>query len=117
MNVMWRWPDNFHDWMIGTGRFGVFEWGTDIGYCNFILYCGLIGFSIFAAYFIFVSLSLNTKFKDFYLLSLLLITLQAIVWAKVTTDIFLLLALLLCVDSDDMTKDLEKKQENCSISE
>lgn len=117
MNVMWRWPDNFHDWMIGTGRFGVFEWGTDIGYCNFILYCGLIGFSIFTAYFIFVSLSLNTKFKDFYLLSLLLITLQAVIWAKVTTDIFLLFALLLCVDGDDMTKDPDKKQDNCSLAE
>ncbi|MBR5660176.1 MAG: hypothetical protein IKW99_01340 [Bacteroidales bacterium] len=104
LKVMWIWPKTFHDWMIGAGKFGVFAWGTDIGYCNFVLYCGLIGFSVFASYFIYVSLSLNTKFKDFYLLSLLLITLQAIIWAKVTTDIFLLEALLLCVDGDVMTQ-------------
>jgi len=117
MKVMWIWPKNFHDWMIGTGLFGVFKWGTDIGYCNFILYCGLIGFSVFVSLFVFVSLSLNSKFKDFYLLSLLLITLQAIVWAKVTTDFFLLLALLLCIDGDVTPKSPDQNQENVLLSE
>ena len=117
MNVMWRWPDNFHDWMIGAGQFGVFAWGTDIGYCNFILYCGLVGFAIFASLFIYVNLSLNSKFKDFYLLSLLLIALQAVIWAKVSTDIFLLEALLLCVDGDIIPEESDHHQANALISE
>jgi hypothetical protein len=117
MKVMWIWPKNFHDWMIGTGLFGVFKWGTDIGYCNFILYCGLIGFAVFVAYFVFISLSLNSKFKNFYLLSLMLITLQAIIWAKVSTDIFLLLALLLCIDGDTLPKDSEHNQDTPYLTE
>ena len=117
MNVMWIWPKNFHDWIIGTGLFGVFKWGTDIGYCNFILYCGLIGFSVFASYFIYISLSLNSKFKDFYLMSLLLIVLQAIIWTKVTTDIFLMLALLLCADGDIPPKGSDQNKENDLLSE
>ena len=86
--------------MIGYGRYGVFSWGTDIGYCNFTLYCGLIGLALFSAYFIYVNMSMNTKFKNFYLISLLLITLQAIIWAKVATDIFVIDAFLLCIDGD-----------------
>lgn len=100
MNDMWIWPDNFHDWMIGTGLYGVFSWGTDIGYCNFVLYCGLIGLAIFSFFFIYTSLSLNTKFKDFMLLSLLLIALQAVIWVKVATDIFCILSLLMVIDGD-----------------
>ena len=117
MEVMWVWPDNFHDWMIGTGRYGLFVWNTDIGYCNFTLYCGLIGLALFASFFIYVILSLNSKFKDFYLMSLLLIVLQAIIWTKVSTDIFLVLALLLCVDGDIQPKGSDQNQENVLLSE
>ena len=117
MEVMWVWPDNFHDWMIGTGRYGLFVWNTDIGYCNFTLYCGLIGLALFASFFIYVILSMNSKFKDFYLLSLLLIVLQAIIWTKVSTDIFLVLALLLCVDGDIQPKGSDQNQENVLLSE
>ena len=108
MENMWVWPENFHDWIIGTGRYGVFVWGTDIGYCNFTLYCGLIGLALFASFFIYTNLSFNSKFKDFYLLSLFLIALQAIIWAKVATDIFLLDALLLCIDGDNLDEVLHE---------
>lgn len=101
MNVMWVWPDNFHDWVIGTGTYGVYVWNTDIGYCNFTLYCGLTGLSIFCIFFIYTSLSLNSKFNRFFLLSLLLIVLQGIIWAKVATDIYCVLALLQVIDGND----------------
>ena len=100
MENMWKWPSDWRGWVIGYGRYGVFSWGTDIGYCNFTLYCGLIGLALFSAYFIYVNMSMNTKFKNFYLISLLLITLQAIIWAKVATDIFVIDAFLLCIDGD-----------------
>ena len=110
MNKMWIWPSDTRGWMIGYGKFSVFSWGTDIGYCNFTLYCGLIGLAIFSSYFIYVNLSLNGKFKDFYLLSLFLITLQALVWAKVTTDIFLIDALLLCFDGDNLERSIPETE-------
>ena len=106
LETMWIWPTTFRDWMIGTGKIGVFIWNTDIGYCNFVLYCGLIGLTLYASYYIFCALSLNKKFKDFYLLSLLLLAFQAAVWAKVMTDIFFILALLMVIDGDDMEEEV-----------
>ena len=106
LETMWIWPSDPQGWILGYGRYGVWAWGTDIGYCNFTLYCGLIGLAIFSSYFICSFLSLNKKFKHFYLLSMLLIALQAIVWTKVATDIFLVAALLFCVDGDNMEEEL-----------
>ena len=102
MEKMWMWPTDPRGWAIGYGRYGVMNWGTDIGYCNFTLYCGLIGLAIFFSYIIYSFLSLNNKFKDFYLLSMLLIALQAIIWAKVATDIFFVAALMFCIDGDNL---------------
>ena len=109
LETMWIWPQTTHDWIIGTGRISVFVWGTDIGYCNFVLYCGLIGLIIFSAFFIYCNLSLNGKYKDFFLVSLLLIALQGIVWTKVMTDIFVVDALLLCADGDKHLSEIKAK--------
>ena len=98
--VMWIWPDNFRDWMIGTGWFGSWHFSTDVGYCRFILYCGIIGFSIFSYFFISNGLSVMTKFKDFKVLSLLLISMSFVIWIKVATDLFFVNALLFCIDGD-----------------
>ena len=105
LDKMWIWPTRFRDWMIGTGKIGVFIWNTDIGYCNFVLYCGLIGLTLYASYYIFCALSLNNKFKDVKMLTLLLLVFQAAVWAKVMTDIFFILALLMVIDGDDMEEE------------
>ncbi len=108
---MWIWPTTTRDWIIGTGKIGVFVWNTDIGYCNFVLYCGLIGLAIYASYYIYCALSLNSKFKDFWMLSLLLLVFQGAVWAKVMTDIFFILALLFCIDGDEMEEEGEGEEE------
>ncbi len=97
---MWIWPDNFRDWMIGTGIFGGWYYSTDIGYCRFVLYCGIIGLSIFSLYFVYNGLILNKRFKNFWLVSLFIVSLTFIIWVKVATDLFMLDALLFCVDSD-----------------
>lgn len=101
LDNMWIWPTNFRDWILGTGIIGVRYWRTDIGYCNFVLYCGLIGLVIYASYYIYCGLSLIGKFKNAYILMLLLLLFQAAIWAKVMTDIFFILALLFCIDGDD----------------
>ncbi len=100
LQTMWVWPTTQRGWIIGEGIIGVFNIQSDIGYCNFVFYCGLIGLTIFSIYFIYNHLCLNGKFKNFGLLSLLLIALTFIIWCKVQTDIFFIDALLFCTASD-----------------
>lgn len=96
--VMWVWPTNPRDWLIGTGLFEGFIYSTDIGYCRFILYCGIIGFAAFSIFFIYNAYAVSVKFKGTALLSLLLMTLTFTIWIKVSTDIFMVYALLFCAD-------------------
>ena len=103
---MWIWPGDVRTWLIGRGTYGVFENDTDIGYCNFTFYCGLIGVVIFSLFFIYCHLSLNRKFKQFWITSLLLTALTFIFWCKVTTDIFFIDALLFCIPGDKDEEEL-----------
>ena len=100
MSRMWIWPSNFHDWIFGQGTFGIGENNTDIGYCNFTLYCGLIGMLIFSIFFLYCHFSMTKKFREFTFAACLLTALTFIVWVKVATDIFFIDALLFCIASD-----------------
>lgn len=100
MKTMWIWPEDFRTWLIGRGTFADYINGTDIGYCNFVFYCGVIGLLIFSVYFIYCHLVLNRKFRNFQICSLLLVALTFIIWAKVATDIFYIDALLFCIAAD-----------------
>lgn len=107
--VMWVWPTNTHDWIIGTGVFGHFAYSTDIGYCRFTLYCGLIGLSLFSIFFIANALYVRAKFHNTWLLALLLLAVTFTIWLKVATDIFCIYAMLISAvalrkeDSEDIT--------------
>lgn len=108
---MWIWPTNLRDWMIGTGWFGNYVYSTDIGYCRFILYCGLIGFSIFCVFFIYNAFVVLRKFQDSGFVSFLLIVLTFVLWVKVATDIFWVYALLFCLpeeSEDSLEAELEE---------
>jgi len=102
MQTMWIWPEDFQTWMIGRGTFADYINDTDIGYCNFVFYCGVIGLLLFSLYFLYCHLSLNRKFRGFLICSLLLVALTFIIWAKVATDIFFIDALLFCIAADEM---------------
>ena len=102
MQTMWIWPEDFRTWMIGRGTFADYINDTDIGYCNFVFYCGVIGLLLFSLYFLYCHLSLNRKFRGFLICSLLLVALTFIIWAKVATDIFFIDALLFCIAADEM---------------
>ena len=107
LSAMWVWPEDFRTWLIGRGTFGVFENDTDIGYCNFVLYCGMIGVVLFSLFFVYVHLVHNRKFSSFGIVSFLLIVLTFVFWMKVTTDIFFIDALLFCIpgDSEESERD------------
>ncbi len=108
LNTMWVWPETKRGWIIGEGRVGVFQTNSDIGYCNYIFYCGLIGLAIYSIFFVFNHLSLINKFRRFTFTALLLTACTFIVWCKVTTDIFLIDALLFCIEGDIEASALQK---------
>lgn len=97
-------PDNLKTWLIGDGWFdnpdepGGFYKYTDIGYLRFIFYCGCIGLSLFVSFFICCTVILFRKWKEDRFFLLLLFLLKLIVWVKISTDIFLVYALLLLLD-------------------
>lgn len=98
-SMMWIWPEDTKTWLIGSGKFDNWAYGTDIGYCRFVLYCGLIGFSIFALLFVYNAYVFSRKFDGVRMLSLFLLALSFAIWIKVSTDIFQIYALLICADA------------------
>lgn len=100
LETMWVWPETRRAWIIGEGIVGVYKTNSDIGYVNFIFYCGLIGMVIYSLYYIYNHLCLNEKYDKFVLLSLLMVALTFIIWFKVQTDIFFIDALLFCAAGD-----------------
>lgn len=100
--VMWIWPEanDITTWLIGKSLFS--NWhdvGTDIGYCRFVFYCGLIGLSVFILFFAYLTYALWNKYLQYKYLFLMLFVLALINWLKVSTDIFLVFAMFLSIGS------------------
>ena len=100
---MWIFPETFKTWVIGDGYFvdpnhpGSYYMMTDIGYCRFIFYCGLTGLIAFSILFVYIAIACYQRFSEFKHLFLILLLLEFVIWAKVSTDIFLVFALFLCI--------------------
>lgn len=92
------WPTDNMGWIIGYGLFDNWAFGTDIGYCRFILYCGIAGFSIFVYYFIFLSQRLAKRNKGTGMLAFTLLLLALTIWLKVSTDLFFIYIILISVN-------------------
>ena len=105
-------PDNVKTWIIGDGYFanpyntdptyvgyqpGGYYMGTDIGYCRFIFYFGLIGLFVFSCFLILVAKECIALLPDYTMVILFILLLGFIIWLKVATDVFLVFALLLCI--------------------
>lgn len=122
-NVMWVWPTDRRTWLIGSGLIDHFVYSTDIGYCRFILYCGILGFSIFCLFFIYNACAVAKRFEGVGLLAVMLLSLTFIIWIKVSTDIFQIYAMLFCLDAycaedleeDDESEDGEEDEEPATV--
>lgn len=101
LSTMWKWPETTQAWIIGTGEFADFRFGTDIGYCRFILYSGVIGFGTFCLFFIFNTYALMVKYPRYTWMFVAFLALNFIVWMKVATDIFYVYALFLSFWDDE----------------
>lgn len=113
-------PDNPKTWIVGDGYFfdptyvdqyytgeyfnGGYYMGTDIGYLRFIFYSGLIGLAAMALFIWKAGRISMLKFKDQQTLFWLLLAVNYVVWFKVSTDIFLALALFLVIDKEENEK-------------
>ena len=107
-SVMWIWPQTTKGWIIGTGLFDGWVYSTDIGYCRFILYCGLVGFSLFVSMFIYLTMYLWMYIRPYKYLFVLLFILGLIVWIKVSTDLFFVFALFLWMEESYKPKALKE---------
>ena len=126
LSAMWVWPHDTQTWLIGSGQFGSREVGnynyfSDIGYCRFVSYSGLIGITVFGLYFIYNAIYFATRYPRYRYIFLLMIVVTFVVWAKVATDIFQLYALfyaftdeeeLYASDEDEAPDELESKEES-----
>lgn len=104
--IMWVWPNDTRSWILGKGLFDNWVFGTDIGYCRFTLYCGLVGLILFSLFFVYNSYSLIRRFPNVTFFALMLLALTFVVWLKVATDLFFIYALLFWLpeetDSDEV---------------
>lgn len=125
LSTMWVWPQDTQTWVIGSGLFlsksSDFTYFSDIGYCRFIFYSGLIGITVFGLYFIYNSIYFAIRYPRYRYIFLLMIVVTFVIWTKVATDIFQLYALfyaftdeeeLYASDEDKAPDELESKEES-----
>lgn len=102
------WPDELKTWIIGDGFFiserldpyylgpvleaGYYK-GTDIGYCRFLFYFGVIGLVVFSSVIVYACNICRIKFKEYTFMFVAVLLAGFIMWAKSATDIFLFYAI------------------------
>lgn len=109
-------PETLKTWIIGdgfffnpiksdpyyTGKMGTtFYMGTDIGYLRLIFYFGLVGLLLFMTFFCNVTKVCIKNLSSLKIMFLLILAVNFIVWFKVSTDIFLVFALFLCISKEE----------------
>ena len=105
-------PDNLHTWLVGDGylenpyrrdinyvgpNYGGYYMATDIGYLRFIFYFGLIGLLLFCAFMVASANELMKRFPAYSWMFFCILLINLIVWMKVSTDIFVVMAIFLCL--------------------
>ena len=121
---MVKWPNNPATWILGDGYMldptdvedyliafhtsGDYVYmGTDIGYCRFIFYFGIVGLAVMIIYFALIAYASAARAPSNGLAYFLLFVVTLVVWAKVTTDPFAVMCLFLLTDieSDEDEED------------
>lgn len=122
---MYVFPDNLKTWIIGDGYLnnpkdydpyfigeiiGGYYKGTDVGYCRFLFYFGLMGLGAFM-YFMYRAMQICwNRFSSYRIMFLIILMLNYIVWVKVSSDLFLIFAIFLCISKEENDKYEERRQ-------
>lgn len=116
LESMYRFPTTTKTWLIGDGYmtnpsrtdpyYVGFPWkgfymGTDVGYLRFIYYFGLIGLYAFSTFMYKVTTICIKRHPQYNYLFWWILLLNFIIWLKVSTDIFLILALFLVISKEE----------------
>lgn len=108
-------PDTLKTWLIGDGYganpagdpyyigpdYHGFYKGTDIGYLRFLFYFGIFGAIALITLVCHAANMCIKRFPSYKTMFLLILAVNLIVWFKVSTDIFMVFALFLCIPSED----------------
>ena len=116
LSTMWIWPEDTQTWIIGSGVFlskaSDFTYFSDIGYCRFVFYSGLIGLTVFGLYFIYNAVHFSIRYPRYKYIFLLMIVVTFVIWSKVATDIFQLYALFYAfTDEEELYASLDEDEE------
>lgn len=125
LNRMIVFPETFKTWLIGDGYganpsgdpyyigpdYHGFYMGTDIGYLRFLFYFGIFGAIALVTLICYAAASCIRRFPSYKTMFLLILAVNLIVWFKVSTDIFMVFALFLCIPKEDNDA-YEKQYEN-----
>lgn len=112
---MYVFPDNIKTWVIGDGYFdnpnnspyyigpqwNGFYKDTDVGYLRFIFYFGVVGLCSFILYMCKVANICLRHFNNYKWLFFMIAAMNFLIWFKVSSDLFLVFALFLCVSEED----------------
>lgn len=120
LETMYVWPDNLKTWIVGDGYFENqrndpnyignatvrgYYMGTDVGYCRYIFYFGIIGLIAISAVMIYagaIAIKAFPKYSHVFMMGVLC---NFVVWLKVSTDLFPFLSLFAALAF--LTSDLE----------
>lgn len=86
--------------------------GTDIGYLRYIFYFGVTGTLVFIGFMLKAALICINRFKGYKMMFLMILLVNYIGWFKVSTDIFLVFAIFLCISLEE-----EEEAEEYRLSE
>lgn len=105
------WPEELKTWIIGDGYFensrndpnylgtatdDGFYMGTDIGYLRFLFYFGILGLVWMIAVIAYSAFVCADQFKEYTWMFIMALGVNLIIWAKVSTDIYLFFCMFLC---------------------
>lgn len=124
-NHMIVFPETLKTWLIGDGyganpsgdpyyigpEYHGFYMGTDIGYLRLLFYFGVFGVIALVSLICYAYQSCIKRFPSYKVMFMLILTVNLLVWFKVSTDIFLVFALFLCISKEDNDA-YEKQYEN-----
>ena len=130
LETMYVWPDNLKTWIIGDGYFENqrndpnyignatvrgYYMGTDVGYCRYIFYFGIIGLIAISAVMIYagiIAIKALPKYSHIFMMGTLC---NFVIWLKVATDLFPFLsigvALSFLISDLEFIKQKEKDNE------
>lgn len=115
----WILPETLETWIIGDGHiasttidknyigteyYGFYK-GTDIGYCRFLLYFGIVGTLIMILFFVHLTIYCIHNHPEQRMLFFLILCINLIGWCKVSSDVIMVFLPFILFSSTDIDED------------